>query len=99
MNATSHPKVALYLHPSWAGGRDQIIKDAVGHRLVEGSFVPETPKVELEALELDAGFRRAIADLDGCEVRLASFGAQAGELRTIELDLESALGLGIGEGL
>lgn len=99
VDPSAHPKVALYFHPSWEGCGDKIIQDAIGDRLVEGTFVSKTPQIELEALEFDAFLRGTVANLDGGEIRLTRLGAQAGELRAREVDLVRALGLGVGEDL
>ena len=53
LDAAAHVPVPHDLHPARAGGRHEVVEDAVGHVLVEGALVPVRPHVELDRLELE----------------------------------------------
>ena len=65
--------------------RDQVFHDDVHAVLVEVAMVAEAEQVQLQALAFHHALARHIGDVDGGEVGLAGDGAQAGELRAVEL--------------
>ena len=99
LDPAAHVEVALHLQEARRQRGDQIVGDAVRHRLVERSLVAERPEVELERLQLDAERLRDVADADRGEVGLSRHGTEASELRRFEGDLVVAAGVGIGEDL
>src|SRR5437764_9960167 len=54
LDPATHIEVALHGQPARRQRGDQIVGDAIGHRLVERPFVTKRPEVELERLQLDA---------------------------------------------
>ncbi len=93
----AHKELGGQAHEARFGGFDQIVKNAIGHCLMEAALVAERPDVKLEALEFDAGFFRNIVENQRGEVRLAGLRAQAGEFRDLHVDLEVALRRRVGE--
>src|SRR5204863_262146 len=71
--------------------RDEVVPDAAGGVLVEDPELAVGLEVQLEALGLDDGLGRPVADLDGGPVRLPRDRAPAGELAAVEHDLERRL--------
>ena len=63
---------------------DQIFHDDVHAILMKIAVVAEGEEVELEALALHHPLARDITDVQVSEIRLPGFGAEGGELRTIE---------------
>ena len=75
----------------------KMVGDLIRHGLVKGSTVAERPDVQLQRLQLHTQPVGNIFELQGREVRLAGFRAQAGELRDLHPDGVVALGRGIGK--
>ena len=96
-NAAANKKFGRQTHIAWFEGFDQVIKNLVGHGFVEAAFVTERPDVQLEALEFDAGFFGDVVENQGGKIRLAGFGAQAGEFRDFHVDVKIAMRCRIGE--
>ena len=63
---------------------DQVLHDFVHAVFVEIAVVPETEKIEFQALALDHPAVRDIADADFSKIRLPGNRAKAGEFRAIE---------------
>ena len=76
----------------------QVFQDVVDHVLVKGAFVAVRPQVQLEGFELDHFFIRHVIDVDGGEIRLAGFGAQAGKFIGFQGNQIKAVGCAVGEG-
>ena len=72
---------------SWLQDGDQVIDNTVGNGLMESGFVTVRPDIELEALKLDALFVRNIVEDQGGEIRLPGFGAEAGKLRDLHVNM------------
>ena len=86
MNPAAHEKIADHLGIMGAHGGHDIIQNFVGAFLVKSSFISVRPKIELQRFQLDAFFIRNVFDVQGGKIRLAGFGADAGEFRTAEFD-------------
>ena len=65
---------------------DEILHDGVDAVLMEIPMVAKAEEVELQALRLHHAHIGHIGDVDGGEIRLAGYGAEAGEFGTVELD-------------
>ena len=98
VNAAADVEFAGDFHPSGGAGGDQVVEDLVGDRFVKSAFVAVGPEIELERFELDAAGVGDVADGDGGEVRLAGFGAQAGEFRALHANKIITPGMRVGEG-
>ena len=85
-------------HVAWFRRACQVVKDAVGHVLVETAGVAEGPDVELQAFQLDAGPGRDVIENQRREVRLSGFWAQAGKFRDFHVDMKITPRGRIGEG-
>ncbi len=77
------------------GGRRDVVCDLVRHSLVKRAAIPERPDIQLQGFQLDAEPVCDIFELQGGEIRLAGFRAQAGELRNLHPDGVVPLGRGI----
>lgn len=97
-NAAAHEELGSETHESRLRRGNQIVKDAVGHGLMESAFLAERPDVKLEAFQLDALLIRNVIQDQRGEIRLAGFGAQAGELGDFHVDVKIALRLRVIEG-
>lgn len=97
MDTPADVEVGDQLHGAWLAGLDEIIHDPVGNGLVEVTFIPEGPEVELERLQFDAQPVRHIGEREGREVRLTGLWTEAGKLGARHLDLVVAPGFRIGK--
>ena len=65
---------------------NQVVHDDVDTVLVEIAVIPEAEQIQFQRLALHHDLPRHIGDIQGRKVRLPGDGAEAGELRTVELD-------------
>ena len=97
-NAAAHVELGGEAHEARLGRGDQVVEDAVGDVLVEVAFLAERPHVELQALQFDALLVGDVVEDQRREIRLAGFGAQAGEFRDLHMDMVVALRVRVREG-
>jgi hypothetical protein len=98
VDAAAHVEVRGQPHEAWLGDFDQVIQDAIGHRLVKGTFVTERPDVEFERLQFHTALIRHVFELERGEIGLTGLGTQAGELRHVDADGVIPRGHGVIEG-
>ena len=77
---------------------DEILHDDVHAVLVEIPVVAKAEQVQLEGLALHHAGAGHIGYIDGGKIRLAGDGAEAGELRAVELDEIVVVRVLVGEG-
>ena len=99
MDTAPDKKVTFNFHLARLAGFDQIVQDFVGHGFVKGAFIPVTPEIELEALQLHAEFVRDVGNPYDCKIRLAGFWADTGKFRAVKADFVVAFWTGVGEDL
>jgi hypothetical protein len=87
MDAAAHEEVGFDRHMARPHGLYEIVQDFVCNRLMERTLVPIAPEVEFEAFQFHAEFVGYVRDADCCEIRLTGLGTEAGEFRTIYLDI------------
>src|SRR5205807_7218082 len=97
LDAAADVEVAFHVEIARLERGDEVVRDPVRDRLVEGAFIAIRPEIELQRLQLDALLIRHVADADGGKVRLRRHRTEAGELRRLEGDLVIALGVGVFE--
>lgn len=78
-------------------GFDQVIKDAVHNRFIEGGHVAVAGEVELQRLGFDTGLVRDVKNLDVRAVGLASDGAERAELGRTQMDAVVAAWSAVGK--
>ena len=88
VDAAADIEVRRQPHEAWRHGRDQVLKDAVGHRLVEGPLVTVGPDIEFEGLEFHTEPFRDVFQRQLGKVRLSGLWAQTGELRHPDADAD-----------
>jgi hypothetical protein len=98
VNTASDIKACCQTHEPWRGRRDEIVKNSVGHRFMKGALVTKGPDVEFQCLQFDTGLISNILKVQRCKIRLARFGAKAGELRYIDANRVITLGLRVYKG-
>src|SRR5438128_5362511 len=86
VDAAANEKIPLHFDPPRIERGDEIIGDPIRHRFVECPLISVGPEIELERLELYACFIGNITNADGGEIGLASEGAEARELGSLEGD-------------
>jgi len=97
-NAAAHVELRGQAHEARIAGAHQVVEDAIGDVFVEMPFLAERPDVELEALQLHATLVGDVIEIQGGEIRLAGFRAQAGEFRDFHMDVVIAAGIRVVEG-
>ena len=85
-------------HESGLRGRNKVIKNAVGHGLMESTLVAIGPDIQFEAFELDAPLVCDVIEVERGKIRLAGLRAQAGKLRNLHANQKIALRIRIREG-
>lgn len=83
---TASAPVALERGTSRLADFDEIVKNSVGHVLVEDALVAELLQVELETLQLHALGVRHVSEDQRSEIRLAGFGAHRSEFGAFNFD-------------
>src|SRR5688572_1794673 len=98
-DAAAHGEVAGDRHAPWVNGGHQVVQNLIGYRLVKDAAVAEVGDVVLQRFQLDTVIARHVVNADLTEVRQAGFGAERGEFRTVDRDLELAFRPRAGERL
>jgi len=86
VNAAADVEFGSDAHEAWIAGGDKIAQHLVGDLFMECTFVTERPDVHLQRFQFDAALLWYVVDIDGREVWLAGFGAEAGEFRDADAD-------------
>ncbi len=97
-DAAAHVELGGEPHEAGLGRLDQIVEDAVGDVLVEVTFLAETPHVELQALQFDAGLVGNVVKDQRGEIRLPGLGAKTREFRDFHVNMKVTFSFGVGEG-
>jgi len=97
-DAAAHVESGRQAHKPGFRGRDKVVKDAVGHSLVECALVAVGPDVQFEALEFDTAAVSNVIEVQGSEIRLTGLRTQAGKLRNLHSDQKIPFRIRIGEG-
>ena len=87
MNPAADKEIGFDRHMAGFYGFHKIIKDLVRHGFMKRPFIPVTPEIKFQALELNAKFVRNVTDPDGRKVRLSGPGAKAGKFRAFEVNV------------
>ena len=90
INAAANVEFRPQAHEARGGGGDQVIEDPVGDVLVERTFIPVRPHIELERFQLHARAVGHIVERQHGEVRLSGNRAEAREFRYFHVDAEVA---------
>ncbi len=94
-DAAAGAEVADDGHATGFTARCEIVQNLVSRVFVKNPFVTIALEVKLEGFQFDAELIGTIRDINRTEIGLAGLGAQAGEFRTIDLDIIVPLGMGI----
>src|SRR5689334_13628180 len=97
LHSTAHREITDDRHASRLTRGDEIVEDLIGGRLEEDPAISVAKHVVLQRLQLDATIAGHVADADFTEVGKAGLGADRGELRTADRDLEVPLRARIGK--
>lgn len=97
-DTTAHVEFGSEAHEFGIGRRYQVIENLVGYGFMEAPFIPERPDIKFEALQLDAFLVWDVVQVQHGEIRLAGFGAQAGEFGDFHMDMEITARVGVVEG-
>ena len=98
-DAAAHVELRGEAHEPRLRRGDQIVQNAVGHIFVEMTLIAERPHVKFKALQFHALLIRNVIKDQGGKIGLTGFGAEAGELGNLHMDMVIALRVRIGEGL
>lgn len=99
VNTAPNVEVCGQAHETRLRRGDEVVEDAVGHRLVKRAFVTVGPDVVFQRLQFHAGGIGNIVQMQLGEIWLAGHGAQAGEFRDPDVNGEIAPWLRIGKRL
>lgn len=97
VDATTHTPSCFHQHPARRATSHQVIQDDVGDVLVEDALCAKGLKIELEALQLDAGLVRNAPNDNRREVRLACLWADTGKFVNMMLDQVGLVDVRVGE--
>lgn len=98
-DATANVELCREAHEPGACNGYKIIQNLVCHCLMKRAFVAVRPDIQLQAFQFDAFAICYVIEIQGCEIGLAGFGAQASEFRDLHANQEIPAGVRVWKSL